>query len=287
MALKMGTMNQLEVLRETDISFLLTDGLDEVFLHKREATRELEAGEKVDVFLYFDGQKRIAATMTQPLVGFKEPAFCQVVAINKRLGAFLNIGIGKDLLLSRDDLPFKKVEWPEVGDEIFVRLRASRNQLTAKIIPRYEIPKYLKPETELIEGEHYDAYVVNFGEEGISLTTKEGHAIYVYFKYIRKNYRLGQKVDVKIINIKTNFSYNGTFIQQKELMISDDAKYIKKYLEENGGSMTITDKSDPSEIYDRFHMSKGAFKRALGSLYKEKVVSLHADSVELIEEKPE
>jgi predicted RNA-binding protein (virulence factor B family) len=58
MALKMGTINTLEVNRETEISFVLTDGLDEVFLHKRQATRELTEGEMVDVFLYFDGQKK-------------------------------------------------------------------------------------------------------------------------------------------------------------------------------------------------------------------------------------
>ena len=285
MALKMGTVNTLEVVREADISYILTDGLEDIFLHKRQAHGELTAGDNVDVFLYYDGQKRITATMNIPTIGFKTPGFCKVVDVNKRLGVFLQIGISKDLLLSRDDLPFKKSEWPEVGDEIFVRLRASRNQLTAKIIPRYDIPQYLKPETELVEKESYTAYVVFFGEEGIALTTKEGHGIYVYFKYIRKNYRLGQEVEVKIINVKPDGTYNGTFIQQKELMISEDALFIKKQLETYHGEMMVTDKSDPQVIYEKFHMSKSAFKRAVGSLYREKIIILTPNSIQLV--KPE
>jgi predicted RNA-binding protein (virulence factor B family) len=219
--------------------------------------------------------------MNEPKIGFKTPGFCKVVAVNRRLGVFLDIGIAKDLLLSRDDLPYKKDQWPDVGDEIFVRLRASRNQLTAKIIPRFDMQKFLKPETELIEGEKYEALVEFFAEEGIVLTTREGHNIFVYFKHLRKNYRLGQTVQVKITNTKLNFSYNGTLIEQKELMISDDAAYIKRYLESNKGIMMITDKSDPQVIYDRFHMSKGAFKRAIGSLYKEKIILLKENSIEL------
>jgi len=282
MALKMGVINTLDVLRETDIAFVLSDGEEEVFLHKREVSTAPVPGETVDVFLYFDGQKRVTATMTTPIVGMTEPAFCKVVDVNSRLGVFLNIGINKDLLLSRDDLPFTKVNWPAIGDQIFIRLRASKNQLTAKIIPRYDIPMYLKPETELIEGESYDAYVVFFAEEGIVLTTKEGHNIFVYFKHLRKDYRLGEEVNVKITNVKSDNTYNGTLVAQKELLISDDALAIKSYLEKHKGQMPITDKSDPQLIYETFKMSKSSFKRALGSLYKEKIVILEPNLVTLV-----
>jgi predicted RNA-binding protein (virulence factor B family) len=281
MALKVGMLNTLEVARETDISYMLTDGIEEVFLHKRECENPLEIGEQVEVFLYFDNQKRVTATTKDPYVDTVNAAFCDVVDVNPRLGAFLNIGTSKDLLLSRDDLPFKKSEWPKIGAKVFVKMKVSKNQMTAKIIPRYEIMNYLKPHTDLIEGECYEAYVIYFAEEGIVLSTLEGHNIFVYHKHLRKEYTLGELVKVRIINVKTNYQYNGTLIKQKELLITDDAVIIKEYLEKHNGVMEITDKSDPKVIFDTFKMSKSAFKRAIGSLYKEKIITLEADSIHL------
>lgn len=282
MALALGDYNLLKVIREADFSYILSDGETEVFLHKKQTTKELEIDEEIEVFLYFDNQKRVTATMNQPLVDKNAPNFLEVVDVNPRLGVFLNMGLIKDLLLSRDDLSFIKKEWPEVGDLIFVKLKVSKTQLTAKIIPRYSIREYLKPTTELIEGEKYTAYCIYKAEEGVVFTTKEGHNIFVYFKHIRKTYRLGEKVYVKIINCKLDHKYNGTLIEQKEIMLTQDAKTIKEYLELHNGVMKITDRSTPEEINDVFKMSKAAFKRALGTLYKEKVIQLLADETRLI-----
>ena len=139
MILAMGEINHLEVLRETDFSYILGDLEQEVFLHKNQVEGEIEVGERIEVFLYFDNQKRITATMRKPLVDQDNPAFLEVIDVNYHLGVFLNVGLIKDLLLSRDDLSFIRNEWPRKGDKIFVKMKASRNQLSAKIIPRYSI----------------------------------------------------------------------------------------------------------------------------------------------------
>lgn len=282
MALAMGKYNNLTVLRESDLAYILTDGRDEIFLHKRQAHGDLEKDMEIEVFLYYDNQKRITATMNRPTVDSQKAAFSKVVGVNAHLGVFLEVGLIKDLLLSRDDLSFKKKEWPQVGDEILIKMKVSRNQLTAKIIPRYDIKKYLVPTTELIEGEGYVAYCIFIAEEGVVFITKDGHYIYVYYKNMRKNYRLGEKAYVKISKIKLDHKYNGTLILQKELMLTKDAITIKAYLESHDGKMSITDKSSPEEINEVFKMSKAAFKRGLGSLYKEKKVLLGADITTLI-----
>lgn len=284
MYIQMGDYTNLEVLRETEISYILGDETTEIFLHKKQALGELEVGEKVEVFLYYDNQKRITATMTKPLIDLKNPGFCEVVDQNFRLGVFLNIGLPKDLLLSRDDLPHMKREWPQVGDKLFVRMRASRNQLTAKVIPRYEIPKYIKPSTELEVGKKYIAYNVYKTEEGQIFYTEEGHRIYVYFKHLRKSYRLGEKAEIKIMIDKGNNDYSGSIIEQKELMISKDAEYILMYLKSNNGIMPYGDKSSAEDIQSRFNMSKSAFKRALGTLYKNKQIELSPLETSLIKE---
>ncbi len=284
MILAMGEINHLEVLRETDFSYILGDLEQEVFLHKNQVEGEIEVGERIEVFLYFDNQKRITATMRKPLVDQDNPAFLEVIDVNYHLGVFLNVGLIKDLLLSRDDLSFIRNEWPRKGDKIFVKMKASRNQLSAKIIPRYSIAKYLKPEEELVEGEKYLAYNVYKTEEGNVFITEKGHYIFVYFKHMRKVYRLGEQAEVKISIVKGGFDYNGTLIMQKELMMSEDALRIKEYLQKHDGEMSFTDKSSVEDIEEVFHMSKSAFKRALGVLYKSKAVLLEKDKTVIVKD---
>lgn len=282
MTLQMGQYNELEVLRITDYAYILARKNEEAFLHKRQATRALEVGETVRVFLYYDNQKRITATMNEPYIDMDKAGFVEVVDARFNLGAFLDIGLKKDLLLSKDDLPFMKNEWPQQGDRIFASVKTSKNQLTAKLITRYDIPHYLSPEEPLEEGQTVDAYNVYKAEEGNVFFTDQGHYIFVYFKHMRKTYRLGEKASIKIMLQKDLSNYNGTITMQKELMISKDGERIITFLKEHGGIMPYTDKSTPTEIMDVFHMSKGAFKRALGTLYKEKVIELTDNETRLI-----
>ncbi|PAT01651.1 hypothetical protein CI105_05245 [Candidatus Izimaplasma bacterium ZiA1] len=284
MKLLMGEINTLNVLRETDIAYVLGDENTEVFLHKREATKELEAGESIDVFLYFDSERRVTATMQKPTVTKDIPAFLNVVDKNFHLGVFLDMGLNKDLLLSRDDLPPLKSEWPEKDDKLFVKIKVSKNQLSAKIVARYDIEQYLTPEKELEEGETVEVYNVFHADEGNVFFTLEGHYIFVYHKLMRNKYRLGEKTEVKIIKNKGDFRYNGTLIMQKELMIDEDAKRVLEYINKKGGVMDITDKSSAVEIQAVFNMSKSAFKRAVGNLYKQKIVSLAPGEVKLIKD---
>lgn len=279
--IKMGQINTLDVLRVSDIAYVLTDEIEEIFLHKKQATKELEEGEKVDVFVYFDNLKRKTATMAIPKLDINNPAFCEVVDVKANLGAFLNVGLIKDLLLSRDDMPHLKARWPQKGDKLFIRMKVSRNQMTAKVIPRFETMQFLSPERDLEIGDKVDAYVIYFTEEGMVLLSEEGHNVFVYAKHFRGQYRLGQMANVKIINIRPDNTYNGTLIEQKEIVISTDAELILAYLESHEGEMEITDKSNPELILETFNMSKGAFKRALGSLYKTKTVIIEPTKVTL------
>jgi predicted RNA-binding protein (virulence factor B family) len=280
--IKMGRKNTLEVLRVADIAYVLSDGIEEIFLHKKQATRDLEEGESVDVFVYFDNLKRKTGSMIMPILDVENPAFCEVVDVKKNLGAFLNVGLIKDLLLSRDDMPPLRKQWPQIGDKLFVRMKVSRNQMTAKVIPRFETMQFLSPQRELEIGDKVDAYVIYFTEEGIVLLSEEGHNVFVYAKHYRGDYRLGQMANVKIINIRPDNTYNGTLIEQKEIVINTDAQLVLDYLEKHDGVMEITDKSSPEIIMETFNMSKGAFKRAIGTLYKSKTIIIEDSEVRLI-----
>ncbi len=122
-----GQTVSLEVAREADFGYFLTDGTEDVLLHKNETDKELEVNEKVDVFLYTDSRGRITATTTIPKVTVGVYDWAEVSDVNPGLGVFVNIGIQKDMLLGEEDLPAHSSVWPEVGDVLFITLRVNKN----------------------------------------------------------------------------------------------------------------------------------------------------------------
>jgi predicted RNA-binding protein (virulence factor B family) len=276
-----GDMAVLTVLRETDIAYLLIDKENnEYFLHKRQAKTELFEGDQIEVFLFFDNQKRLTVTMNLPFVTLEKPALAEVVDVNYRLGVFFDIGIYKHLLLSRDDLPFRKDEWPRVGSKLFIILKRRSNQLVAKQLGRMQMGDYYHP-TPLEIDSKVMAAANFFSEDGTTFISDVGHLIFVYKKHMRKNYHLGEVEEIKVTNMRNNNEYNGIVIKQRELQMSDDAVVIMDYLVQHDGTMSYTDKS-PADVIERiFKMSKSAFKRAVGSLYKEQKIVLTKETITL------
>lgn len=280
--MNLGDFNTLKVLRESDIAYLLTDGENEYFLHKKEALRNYLKDEVLNVFMYVDNQGRPTASTKIPLVTVNTAAFLEVVSVNPELGVFLSYGMVKDLLLSKDDLPLSFNMWPVVGDELFVTIKIKKEMMFAKLVGRKMIQTYLPVPAELEEGVSYDAIVLFLLVEGLVCFTKGGHEIFVHYNNTRKKFRLGEPVSVSILQKHENNEYTGTLIQQKEFMLQPDSETILRYLENHMGSMRFTDNSSPEDIQAAFHMSKGAFKRALGSLYKSGMIEFTPEKTLLV-----
>ena len=118
---------------------------------------------------------------------------------------------------------------------------------------------------------YQEAYVYRIGEAGINCVTKDMVNVFVHKSMIRDTYHVGQMVVVKIV-YKNASGYNGSFIEHKEKMIDSDREIILNYLTVNGGKMHIDAKSSSEEIEAKLHLSRKAFKRALGGLYKDHIV---------------
>lgn len=279
--LKIAQMNTMTVVSSNQEGYALENEEGAIFLPKEEATRPLASNDTVDVFLYFDQSKNVTATMSKPFITAYEPAFVDVVDQKHGLGVFVHVGLKKDMLLSKDDLPHLKEEWPQKGDRVFCQLKAGRNQMVAKIPSRFQLLKRLQPEKEYGVGDEVEAYVFHLGPEGVVLFTEAGHELYVYYKHTRKNYRIGEKVHAKISFVTSRVKYNATLTEQKELSLEKDAQKIYDYLLGHP-VMPFGDKTDPEEIFQTFHMSKAAFKRALGTLYKEKRIKIFPTETHLI-----
>lgn len=276
---KLGRLHKFKVVRETQIGYMLTlNGEDEYFLHKNESNfQHLHPGDEVVGFLYSDKKSRIAVTLITPNVTCDKSGFAEVIEVNYQLGAFLDIGISKDILLSKDDLPIDYKEWPEVGSVLLVVLRVKGDRLVAKMLNKYEILD-MNLHFDLPIGDKVPGYVYRITEDGVNIVTKTFDVIFVYKSLTKKSYRLGEKVEVRILRKNTD-DYMGSLVDSKEEIIEENSKKILKYLEENNGVMTITDKTEPTVIYKVFKISKKAFKDALGALYKQNLIEFHDDKV--------
>ncbi|HNZ50571.1 MAG TPA: S1-like domain-containing RNA-binding protein [Bacilli bacterium] len=278
----LGTIQKYRVLRETKLGYVLTlNGNDEYFLHRNETNfQKLALDDEIEAFLYADKKGRLALTLFKPTATVHKIGFARVQDVKQQLGVFLNIGTSKDILLSKDDLPINHVEWPQCGDYIIGKLRVKSEKLILKMASKEEILKQ-KQAKELPLNEKVKAFVYRITPDGVNLVTENWNIVFVYHTNLRKKYRLGEEVMVKVLS-KNETDYTGTLIDQKEIMIKTDRDVLLAYLKKHHGVMAITEKSDAEAIKKVFNMSKKAFKAALGNLYKDRLIEIHDDKIILL-----
>lgn len=283
MSIKIGEINQLTVVRKTDIGYMLDNEPELVFLHNNDTNHQiLNPKDVVSAFIYFDNKGRIAATLKKPLITINRPSFLEVTAVNPSLGVFLDMGINKELLLSKDDLPLNINLWPQKGDTLFVSLKL-KGRLVAKFGDLSD--PSLNPSEPLVLKQTVEAIVQKIGKQGINLITKQGHVIFVHESLIKEEVRYGEVVNVKITYISEK-GYSGSLGAQKEVQMHEDARNILSYIIRHG-SMNLDSNSSSEEIYETFKLSKKAFKRALGTLYKQRKIDFKDNKTILVVKKGE
>ncbi len=283
--IEVGKYQKFKVLRKSDLGYML--GLDEeqVLLHFRQATRELEIDEVVEAFIYYDSQSRIAATLDKPFITLDESNFVEVVEIKKGMGVFVNNNLPKDMLLSKDYLSEDFKQWPQIGDKVLVRLKLKQNKLNAKLLNKSEILNKYDTMTDYAVKEVVKATIVRATTKAYNALTEDGTYIFIPIKQTREIYRLGQEIEATIIS-RHEDEYVATLNPFKEELIDTDTKAIIDYLKEFD-KLPLTAKSQSEEIAKYFSMSRKAFKRALGNLYKEKRVYFDEINTYLNEEESE
>ena len=276
--LEYGKVNRLEVVKETDIAYSLSDGIERVFLHFNQSLGKLNIGDKVDAFLYFDQKKRLCATLETPQITRDKYAFVPVVGLNAA-GVFVNIGISKDILLSSDFLPNTERLWPRVGEMIPCIIKVKTNQLVAKPVEPMDIKESIPVELDKI----YTGTVVSIFHHGINVVTMDFQMVHIDRNLLRKVYHIGEEVGFKILEIRDKL-HLGTTIEQKEKARVDDAEVILEYMRNMGGRLPLGNASTPDEIFKLFNLSKSAFKRAMGHLYRLKLIEIFDHESILVEE---
>lgn len=268
-----GTVQTTQVDREIDNGYVLQWMDREVLLHFNEIDEQTKVsiGAFLDVFLYNDKEERAIATTILPTVQLDLYDWAEVVNVVPGLGAFVDIGIQKEMLVSIDDLPLYESVWPNVGDSLFVTL--GKDQLGRLIaLPATEgvIDARREIATDDLFNAPIEATVYYTSKEGAACWSEEGFRCFLHHSEREFEPRLGERVEGRVIDVKPDGTLNISLLPLKQDRIDEDAAVIIAYLREHNGRISFTDKSDPEDIRQTFGFSKGAFKRALGRLMRDR-----------------
>lgn len=266
----LGRTVHLEVVRKAPFGYFLTDGEEDVLLHENETDKDWNEGDKAEVFLYTDSQGRITATTLIPEIQVDTYGWGKVKEVREDIGVFVDIGIKKDMLLGKEDLPAKKSVWPKPGDYLFAALKVNKNgRIYVKLAKDAIIEEKMTKAGRKEFNKNIQGYIYRTAKAGSWIFTVEGFKGFIHESQRPEEPRLGEKVEGRIVDVKEDGTVNVSLLPRKHETISDDAEKIYAYLQSRNGSMPYSDKSLPEDIEERFGMSKGAFKRALGKLMKE------------------
>ncbi len=274
MELKPGMIVQLTVERKADFGYFLTDHnkeIEDILLHNRQVTEAIEVGQSIEVFLFHDHHGRLSATMEEPIISLDSNFdWLEVVSVNEKDGVFLYNGISRDLFLSMDDLGSDRSLWPKVGEKVPVSLTFDKKgRLMGRLLRGTPVEETASVAPKTILNSEITGTVYSFSEKGAFVFTEQSYIAFLHFNETSEELHLGKVLTARVTFVRDDGKINISMQPKAHERRHDDADKIFDFLLKRDGGMPYTDKSDPIIIKQKFNMSKGSFKRALGKLLKE------------------
>lgn len=272
--IELGNYNTLKILRETGVGlFLGDDDVDDLLLPSKYVPDNYEIGDDIRVFCYLDHEERPIATTLDPLIKRNTFGFLEVAEVND-FGAFLDWGLEKHLLVPFREQQTKMIEGKSYAvfcylDEKTFRLVASSR--LNKFVKQEDLSLSTKEEVDLLVSRKSDLgwdVIINNKYKGLIFANEVFQPVEVgmSLKGYVKNIREDNKVDISLKPI----GYSS---------LEPAAKQIFEQLELEGGFIALHDKSPPEEIQEKFGMSKKIFKKAIGTLYRERKIEIKNDGI--------
>ena len=275
---QVGRFNKLEVVKEVDFGVYL-DGaeLGSILLPQRYMPEDCELGDWVDVFLYFDSEDLLIATTETPKVEVGRCEMLKVIDINNA-GAFMDWGLPKDLLV-----PYSEQLKPmEVGYSYVVYV--FHDQDSDRIAASTRLQDYLAEESVWIKPRQaVDLLIAGRTDLGYKAVINDQYLGLIFRDDAFRPLKVGERLPGFIKNIRPDGKIDLVISQGTLQGDHDLGEQIIESLRASGGVSTLTDKSQPDEIYRTFKVSKKKYKQALGSLYRSKRILLSAEKIQLVE----
>jgi uncharacterized protein len=274
--IQIGSTYNLRVVKHTDFGIYLdAENLGEILLPSKHAPDNLSVDDSVEVFLYLDSEDRPVATTQTPKAEVGEFAYLEV-RDNTQVGAFLDWGLDKDVLV-----PFAEQHRPMiVGNSYIVFLYLDNKD---RIAATSKIDKIVLEDDQhdFLPQQAVDLIIGSSTELGFKAIVDQSYWGLLYKDEVDQQLSFGQSIQGYIKRVREDGKIDLSL--KSGFQIRDDcSQVIQEYLREHDGFAPFHDKSDPAQILDHFRMSKGQFKKAIGALYKQRVITIADDGIRLV-----
>jgi hypothetical protein len=278
--MKLGEYQVLQVIKTVDFGIYLAEHPQDnakVLLPKKQVPPEIQVGDQLEVFLYRDSKDRLIATTNHPKLTLGNYAALKVMAMGK-IGAFLEWGLERDLFL-----PFKEMT-REVreGDTVLATLYIDKsNRLCASMRDLYDLLSTNSPykQGDTVTGRIYE-FIENFGTF-VAVDDQFSAMIPLYEDC--SMYQIGDVIEAKVAKVKRDGKLDLTLREKAYVQMDADAQKVLEVIDAYAGVLPFNDKASPQVIQREMKMSKSAFKRAVGHLYKERKIQLTETGIRLVE----
>lgn len=273
-----GKKQTLVMIKRVEFGIYLAETMkdveNKVLLPKKQVPADMEVGDPIDVFLYKDSNDRPIATVKEPKLTLGQTARLRVVSVGK-VGAFLDWGLEKDLFL-----PYREqTTQVKVGDEVIAALYLDKSErlcATMKVYP------YLQKESPYQKEDVVTGMVYEISHNfGAFVAVDDKYSALIPKKELYGELHVLQQISARVTGVKEDGKLDLGIRQKAHLQMNEDADKVLSLLREKKGFLPLHDKSSPEQIRETIGMSKNEFKRAIGHLYKEHLITLESDGIRL------
>ena len=262
----------LTIVKKVDFGVYLAkeqeaDPEEKVLLPRKEVPENAQPGDEIEVFLCRDSKDRMIATVRQPKLSLGEVAVLRVKE-NGKIGAFLDWGLEKDLLL-----PFREqVRKVRPGEECLVALYLDKSK---RLCATMKVYHYLRTDSPYEKDQKVTGTLYEISDNfGAFVAVDNCYCALIPKKEPLGNARVGDTVEARVTEVLKDGKLSLSLREKAYIQMNEDAQKLLKLLEEQGGELPVGDKSSPEKIKELTGMSKNEFKRAAGNLYKQRLVQV-------------
>lgn len=272
---ELGKKRTLMVVKKVDFGVYLGTSEERVLLPKKQVPKGIEIGDLVEVFLYKDSDDRIIATTQTPKIIMGELKLL-TVADTGRIGAFLDWGLPKDLLL-----PFKEqTKKVAKGEEVLVALYVDKS---GRLCATMKVYSRLRTDSEYHKDDEVQGIVYEISDNfGVFVAVDNIYSALIPKREVFGDLKVGDHVTARVTKVREDGKLDLSVRKKAFLQMDDDAHMLLNMMNEKGGRLPFTDKSDAELIKAELGISKNAFKRAVGRLLKEQKIQINKKDIEIL-----
>ncbi|MGM9732934.1 MAG: S1 RNA-binding domain-containing protein [Prevotella sp.] len=273
----LGAYNLLKVVKKVDFGMYLDGGIEgEILLPTRYVPEGCKIGDELNVFLYLDQDEKIIATTLQPLAKVGDFACLEVAWVNE-YGAFLNWGLMKDLFC-----PFREQKKRmQKGERYIVYVKLDEESY--RIMATAKVDKYLNQDKPSYKhGDEVDLLVQQKTELGFKVIIDNAYGGLIYDNQVFRPLHTGDRVKGYIDRVRPDGKIDVTIQPTGRRQTEEFSDVLLAYLQDNGGHCSLGDKSPAELIADRFKVSKKTFKKAIGDLYRKRLITISDEAIDLV-----